>query len=180
MKTNIAPYFNVPVPGDFQGITLECLESILLAQAQECFWQKAVKDGLKDSSIARLAAKVSDFYAEAKDYGVKSDSITSEWIHHTTAKHHHFAAAAYFRAACDCLEKRKYGEQVAYLRESASCVDEAKHEIRYLNKVVAGDLNGLNNRVQEDLKRAEKDNDLIYLGNNLFSPQRLQSRLYRI
>ncbi|TVY88699.1 pH-response regulator protein [Lachnellula willkommii] len=150
-------------PEDMDDSTLESLEYLMLAQAQECFWQKAVMDGYKDASIAKLAAKVSDFYGAAGDWGVKSEAVSSEWIHHTTAKHHHFAAAAQYRQACDCLEKRKYGEEVARLRDSIACVNEALKEARYLNKVVLGDLNGLKNKVTEDLKRAEKDNDLIYL-----------------
>ena len=144
-------------------MTLECLEHLLLAQAQECFWQKAVKDGLKDASIAKLAAKVSDFYSQAGDFGIRSEAISTYWIHHMNAKHHHFAAAAQYRAACDCLEKRKYGEEVARLRDSLTCVNEALKEARWINKMVLGDLNGLKNRVSEDLKRSEKDNDVIYL-----------------
>lgn len=163
IRTNIIPEMRSPPPEDMDTMTLESLEKLLLAQAQECFWQKAVKDGLKDASISKLAARVSDLYSEAGDFGIKSDAISSEWIHHMTAKHHHFAAAAQYRAACDCLEKRKYGEEVARLRDSLSCVNEALKEQRYLNKAVLADLNGLKNRVQEDLKRAEKDNDMIYL-----------------
>lgn len=144
-------------------MTLQSLERLLLAQAQECFWQKAVKDGLKDASIARLAAQVSDFYAEAGDFAVKSDAISTDWIHHMTAKHHHFAAAAQYRQSLDCLEKRKYGEEVARLRDSLACVNEALKESRWINRVVLGDLNGLKTRVSEDLKRSEKDNDMIYL-----------------
>lgn len=88
-------------------MTIQSLELLLLGQGQECFWQKAVKDGLKDASIARLAAKVSDFYGDAGDLAVKSNAISTDWIHHMTAKHHHFAAAAQFRQSLDCLEKRK-------------------------------------------------------------------------
>lgn len=143
--------------------TLQSLEQLLLAQGQECFWQKAVKDGLKDVSIARLAAKVSDFYGDAGDLAVKSNAISTEWIHHMTAKNHHFAAAAQFRQSLDCLEKRKYGEEVARLRDSLNCVNEGLKESRWINRTVLGDLNGLKSRVAEDLKRAEKDNDIIYL-----------------
>jgi programmed cell death 6-interacting protein len=148
---------------DMDAMTMESLEQLMLAQAQECFWQKAVMDGLKDASIARLAAKVSDFYASGGDFGAKSDAISSEWIHHMNTKHHHFAAAAQYRAARDCLDKRKYGEEVARLRDSVVCVNEGLKEGRWINKIVLGDLQGLKNRVQEDLKRAEKDNDMIYL-----------------
>ena len=144
-------------------MTLQSLELLLLAQGQECFWQKAVKDGLKDVSIAKLAAKVSDFYGDAGDLAVKSNAISTDWIHHMTAKHHHFAAAAQFRQSLDCLEKRKYGEEVARLRDSLLCVSEGLKEQRWINRTVLGDLNGLKTRVAEDLKRAEKDNDVIYL-----------------
>ncbi|KAF2461726.1 BRO1-like domain-containing protein [Lineolata rhizophorae] len=163
LKTVVIPDLRTSPPEDMDETTLESLEQLLLAQGQECFWQKAVVDKLKDVSIARLAAKVSDLYSDAGDWGVKSASISSEWIHHMSAKHHHFAAAAQYRAACDCLEKRKYGEEVARLKDSLACVTEALREQRYIGKAVLNDLNGLKNRVQEDLKRAEKDNDMIYL-----------------
>ncbi|KAF2872702.1 BRO1-like domain-containing protein [Massariosphaeria phaeospora] len=163
LRDTVLPELRTAPPEDMDTMTLECLEKLMLAQGQECFWQKAVKDGLKDATIAKLAARVSDLYNEASEAGVQSDSISSEWIHHMTAKHHHFAAAAQFRAACDCLEKRKYGEEVARLRDSLSCVNEALKEQRYVNKAVQDDLNGLKNRVSEDLKRSEKDNDMIYL-----------------
>lgn len=144
-------------------MTLESIQQLLLAQAQECFWSKAVKDGLKDALISKLAARVSDYYDQAAEYGTKSDVVSTEWIHHMTAKHHHFAAAAQYRASRECLEKQNYGEEVARLRDSVVCVNEALKESRWINKVVLGDLNALKLRVTEDLKRAEKDNDVIYL-----------------
>lgn len=163
LKNVVIPELRSATPDDMDTLTLESLEALMLAQAQECFWQKAVKDGLKDGSIAKLAAKVSDLYHEARGWALKSESIRSEWIHHINAKHHHFAAAAQYRAACDCLEKRKYGEEVARLRDSLNCVNDALKEQKWINRAVLGDLNGLKKRVSEDLKRAEKDNDTIYL-----------------
>ncbi|KAL2836242.1 BRO1-like domain-containing protein [Aspergillus pseudoustus] len=163
LRVDIIPDMRSTPPEDMDEMTLQSLEELLLGQAQECFWQKAVKDGLKDASIARLAAKVSDFYADACEHAVKSNAISPEWIHHMTAKQHHFAAAAQYRQSLDCLEKRKYGEEVARLRDSVACVNEALKESRWINRTVLGDLNGLKNKVSEDLKRAEKDNDMIYL-----------------
>ncbi|KAJ5134007.1 hypothetical protein N7476_002774 [Penicillium atrosanguineum] len=163
LRTDIIPDLRSSPPEDMDEMTLQSLELLLLAQGQECFWQKAVKDGLKDASIARLAAKVSDFYGDTGDLAVKSNAISTEWIHHMNAKHHHFAAAAQYRQSLDCLEKRKYGEEVARLRDSLNCVNEGLKESRWINRVVLGDLNGLKGRVADDLKRAEKDNDVIYL-----------------
>lgn len=152
-------------PEDMDAHTLESLTQLMLAQSQECFWQKAVMDGYKDASIAKLASCVSDLYNLAGEAAVKSDAVSSAWIHHMTAKHHHFAAAAQYRAACDCLERSKFGEEIARLRDAVACVTEGLREARggHLGKIVVDDLNGLKRKVEEDLKRAEKDNDVIYL-----------------
>ncbi|KAL8815525.1 MAG: hypothetical protein Q9223_005344, partial [Gallowayella weberi] len=163
LKDTVIPDLRTTPPEDMDTMTLESIQQLLLAQAQECFWSKAVKDGLKDGLIAKLAAKVCDLYDQAAEYGTKSDIISTEWIHHMTAKHHHFAAAAQYRASLDCLDKQRYGEEVARLRDSLVCVNEALKESRWINKIVLGDLQGLKARVSEDLKRAEKDNDVIYL-----------------
>lgn len=153
-------------PEDMDLHTLEALKQLLLAQLQECFWKKAVMDGTyKDASIARLAARVSDLYNLAIESAMKSEAISSAWIHHMSAKHHHFAGAAQYRAACDCLEKKKFGEEVARLADAVACVNEGLKENRggYLNKSVLEDLQGLKRKVEEDLKRAERDNDKIYM-----------------
>ncbi|CAK7262832.1 pH-response regulator protein palA/rim20 [Sporothrix epigloea] len=153
------------VPDDMDAATLDCLEQLMLAQAQECFWMRAVSERYKDATIAKLAARLSDYYDAAGEAASKSDAISRAWIHHVSAKHHHFAAAAQYRASLDCLEKRRYGEEVARLQDALSCVAEGLKENRggYLGKTVVEDLNGLKRRVEEDLKRAERDNDVIYL-----------------
>lgn len=166
MKNQVLPELRMASPpDDMDEATLESLTQLLLAQSQETFWQKAVMDGYKDASIAKLAARVSDLYNLAGEAAMRSEAISSAWIHHMSAKHHHFAAAAQYRAACDCLEKRRYGEEVARLTDAVACVNEGLKEARggYLNKAVVEDLHGLKKRVEEDLKRAEKDNDIIYL-----------------
>ncbi|KAK3312926.1 BRO1-like domain-containing protein [Apodospora peruviana] len=166
MKKEVLPELRMAnPPDDMDEATLESLIQLFLAQSQECFWQKAVMDNYKDASIARLAARVSDLYSAAGEAAMRSEAISSAWIHHMSAKHHHFAAAAQYRAALDCLEKRKYGEEVARLTDAVACVNEGLKECRggYLSKAVVDDLNGLKRRVEEDLKRAEKDNDIIYL-----------------
>ncbi|KAF3012026.1 pH-response regulator protein palA/rim20 [Neopestalotiopsis sp. 37M] len=165
VKDEIIPELRTDPPDDMDEHTLESLLQLQLSQSQECYWQKAAMDGYKDASIAKLAARVSDLYNSAGEAAMRSEAISSSWIHHMSAKHHHFAAAAQYRAACDCLEKRKYGEEVARLQDAVACVNEGLKESRggYLNKIVVNDLNGLKRRVEEDLKRAEKDNDLIYL-----------------
>ncbi|KAI1195286.1 BRO1-like domain-containing protein [Nemania serpens] len=165
LKNEIIPELRTTPPDDMDEHSLESLIQLQLAQSQECFWLKAVMDRYKDASIAKLAARVSDLYNLASEAAMRSEAISSSWIHHMSAKHHHFAAAAQYRAACECLEKRKYGEEVARLRDAVACVGEGLKESRggYLSKIVVEDLNNLKKRVEDHLRRAERDNDMIYL-----------------
>ncbi|KAK8087159.1 BRO1-like domain-containing protein [Apiospora phragmitis] len=160
LKDEVVTELRTTPPEDMDEHTLESLLQLQLAQSQECFWQKAVMDGYKDASIAKLAARVSDLYNTAGEAAMRSEAISSSWIHHMSAKHHHFAAAA-----------QKYGEEVARLQDAVACVNEGLKETRggYLSKIVVDDLNGLKKRVEEDLKRAEKDNDMIFL--NIVPPK---------
>ncbi len=166
MKVEVLPDLRMTSPpDDMDDATLESLTQLFLAQSQECFWQKAAMDGYKDASIAKLAARVSDLYNLAGEAAMRSEAISSAWIHHMSAKHHHFAAAAQYRAACDCLEKKRYGEEVARLSDAVACVSQGLKECKggYINKAVVDDLQGLKKRLEDDFKRAEKDNDIIYL-----------------
>ncbi|KAA8907826.1 BRO1-like domain-containing protein [Sphaerosporella brunnea] len=163
LHQSVIPELRSTPPEDMDAMTLACLEQLMLAQAQECFWLKAVQDENKDSVIARLAASVSDYYDTAGEFGSKSSSIRSEWMHHMNAKHYHFAAAAQYRQAQDCLAKSKYGEEVARLKDSLDAANEALSYRRYLNQTIIGDLMGLKDKVTDVLKGAEKDNDMIYM-----------------
>ncbi|KAL3959460.1 hypothetical protein ACCO45_004577 [Purpureocillium lilacinum] len=166
IQKTILPELRMPdPPDDMDDSTLEALVQLFLAQSQECMWQSSVLRDLKDLSIAKLAARVSDLYNSAAEAAMRSEAISSAWIHHMTAKHHHFAAAAQYRAARDCLEKRKYGEEVARLKDSVACLTEGLKETRggYINKMIVDDLNALKRKAEDDLKRAEKDNDMIFL-----------------
>jgi len=170
MKTAVLPELRMPSPpDDMDESTLESLVQLMLAQSQECFWMKAATERYKDATIAKLAARLSDLYNAAGEAAMKSEAVSSAWIHHMSAKHHHFAGAAQYRQSLDCLEKRKYGEEVARLKDALSCSNEGLKETRggYVNKAVQEDLNGLKNRIEEDLKRAEKDNDVIYLSRHV-------------
>jgi programmed cell death 6-interacting protein len=163
LQTDVIPTLNVTPPSDMDPYCLQSLENLMLAQAQEFVWQKAVKDGLKDMSIAKIAAKISDLFASAVELGRKTDGIPSQWIHHMKARHFHFAAVVQYRAACDCLDKRRYGEEVARLQDCLNCVEEGLKESKYVNREVVEAFNALKSKAQDDLKRAEKDNDIIYL-----------------
>lgn len=160
-------YLDTAKGHDFNGIdtaTVQCLRAICVGQAQELVWQKAVRGGaMKATAIARLAAKVADFYREASGWGTQAASIRQEWLNHLQTKTGHFQAAAHFRMAAHALDTFEYGVQVAHLKAAlAQCIEAVKYQ-RYVAQVVKEDLAGLHTAVAETLSGAERDNDLVYL-----------------
>ncbi|KAI0833513.1 BRO1-domain-containing protein [Trametes gibbosa] len=147
----------------------KCLEFIMLAQAQECVWQRAVMDNYKNGLIAKLAAKVASFYGSAVKY-VKDSSpsikhiFPSNWASHLETKEFHFLAAAQFRKSLEDLEAHRYGHEVARLSE-AQVLARKGYDIGRRGAVaqpVQQDIKSLLDIVQKNVARAERDNDLIY------------------
>ncbi|KAH9849704.1 BRO1-domain-containing protein [Lenzites betulinus] len=148
---------------------VKCLEFLILAQAQECVWQRAVMDSYKNGLIAKLAAKVASFYGSAAKY-VKEASppikhiFPSNWVSHVETKEFHFLAAAQFRKSLEDLEAHRYGHEVARLSE-AQVLARKGYDIGRRGAVaqpVQQDIKSLLDIVQKNVARAERDNDLIY------------------
>lgn len=155
---------SLAIPRDFYGDTVLCLKFLMLAQAQETIWQKALGNTtLKDTVIARLSMLTSDLYGQALEYGNRSDYIKLEWINHIGVKKFHFKAAAYYRMSIVSQDSFEYGEQVALLRVASSSCDSALKYKKYVTQLVVEDLRGLNQTIKDVLRGAEKDNDLVYI-----------------
>lgn len=144
--------------------TILCLEALMIAQAQEVIWLKAISNAtMKNSVIARLSIKVSELYQTALGYAEKSESIILDWINQFKVKVHHFDAASHYRMAIVAQDNFEYGIQVARLQRASRCCTKAILFKRYVNPKVIEDLEGLMDAVNENLRSAEKDNDLVYL-----------------
>lgn len=149
---------------DFDQQTLSALRSLMLAQAQELIWLKAVTNpSMKNTVVARLAMKVSDLYAEAWEHANNSDKITLDWTNYMKVKQLHLKAGAHYRMSIVAQDSFDYGVQVAHLKYAASLAKEAAKHKRYVSEFVLEDLKGLTTTVEDTLRTAEKDNDLVYL-----------------
>ncbi|KAI7906675.1 BRO1-like domain-containing protein [Cokeromyces recurvatus] len=159
-------------PLDMSTYALQTLIYLMLAQAQECVWQKAAMDQLRDGTIARLALQIADFYDLAYMQSANAAIQTvfpSTWIIHMQIKQLHFTAAAQFRKSCECISQDRYGEEIARLQLAAGFVRQAFDLTRQEKSkgdamvAVLNDLRSLQQIIASNLARAEKDNDVIYL-----------------
>ncbi|KAI9098591.1 BRO1-like domain-containing protein [Phlyctochytrium arcticum] len=159
------PSMNLPTAPDFSPSALNTLSNFMLAQAQECFWYKAVVDKMKDAVIARLAAQVAMFYEQAHTNAVSSGVFHDSWLVQMDIKVHHFKAAAQFRQSQVCLAAGKYGEEIARLQAAIGHVKKALNSSSFkkTSSYVQSDLKNLQGTIEQALQRAEKDNDIVYM-----------------
>ncbi|KAI8378008.1 BRO1-like domain-containing protein [Radiomyces spectabilis] len=152
---------------------LQSLTNLMLAQAQECVWQKAAIDQLRDGTIARLASKVAEYYDAAYELATNSsiqNVFPKSWSTHMQVKALHFNAASQFRKACECISQNRYGEEIArlqlaqtYTRRAFDLVKSFFNGTPNVSTAVMNDLRSLQQIIQTNLARAIKDNDIIYL-----------------
>ncbi|OJT11438.1 pH-response regulator protein palA/RIM20 [Trametes pubescens] len=156
-------------PIELGNAFVKSLEFLMLAQAQECVWQRAVMDSYKNGLIAKLAQKVASFYGSAAKY-VKDASpsikhvFPSNWVSHLETKEFHFLAAAQYRKSREDLEAHRYGHELARLFEAQTLAKKG-YDIGRRGGVaqpVQQDIKSLLDNVQKNVSRAERDNDLIY------------------
>lgn len=129
------------------------LVAIMLAQAQECFWFKAIQDGHKNSLIAKLAERVSECYEESLKFGRKAQLIRDDWCLHLESKFNYFKAVTYFRNGLSLGEKKNFGAQIRSLEIA----------LVYLRKSDLPSKPGFLTKIEECLQEAQRDNDFIYL-----------------
>ncbi|KAG8743647.1 pH-response regulator protein palA/rim20 [Ceratobasidium sp. 414] len=180
------------MPSELTEPALKSLESLMLAQAQECFWQKASMESYKDGTLSKLAKQVSVHYENSLTAAtsLSPSPFPQEWLNHITLKKHHFEGVAQFRQSRSDLHTHKsvnvsvlppYGIELGRLKlaqnevkqglERASrgvakaVIDDIKVVTVHLDSVRCADavvVQSLSKTLDTNLTRAQKDNDLIY------------------
>ncbi|CDK28420.1 unnamed protein product [Kuraishia capsulata CBS 1993] len=151
------------IPSELQPEIVVVFKDLMLAQAQESIWQRAVGLKTRDSAIAKLAIQVKDFYYLAKEGALKTRAIPQGWKNHITLKMYHFQGAAYYRQSLMYLESGNHGAQVAFLLAASEAGKNATANTKGVSPAVLDDLQSFLAVLSEDARKAERDNDLIYL-----------------
>ncbi|KAF9937896.1 pH-response regulator protein palA/rim20 [Modicella reniformis] len=165
LQDKVIPELRITPTVDISAAALTVFIDLMLAQAQECYWQRAILDGRSDLLIAKLAAKVAQYYETANEGATHSNMsslFTIIWTSQMHAKLLHFNAVAQYRRSCQSISKNNYGEEIARLMIATRLVSSALDLKQNLKGPVVDDLESLQNVIQKNLQRAERDNDNIY------------------
>ncbi|GAA5912612.1 uncharacterized protein JCM6883_005327 [Sporobolomyces salmoneus] len=163
--------------GDLRREVMEGWREYLRASIQEIGWQKSVIDRLKNGTISKLAKQVSIHYRDCLRF-FPSDYLPTEWTKFLKLKEVHFEAVAEFRRSLDDLGANRYGDEIGRLSHSVSILQSTLSDtITLKGKLLKGtstngvletvvkDSKGFLKVLEDNLKRANKDNDLIYLSH---------------
>lgn len=131
--------------------TLMDLKYLMMAQAMECYWGKAINDGMKDKIISKLSSQVVTFYQNAITYSNKSVLIRTDWIDNFRDKCWNFQAKTLFRMGKDYHSQEKYGLEVACYQTVEQCLQNCQDV-----------SHSFQSTVKECLTDVERDNDFIY------------------
>jgi len=146
---------------------LVMLVGLMLAQAQECFCEKAAKDGMSANVITMLAAQTAEYYNGTHNAMISSglkNHLDKSWSRETKIKAFYFEAMANYYASIGLHAKDLYGEEVARLQIAVSHIgdDFVKANIRKTPAEFQEWFNKLSETITKAFLVAEKENDSIY------------------
>ena len=159
--------------GDAMGMDLSdnaisMCASLMLAQAQALFYEKAVKDKSSRGLLAKLANQTSNFYETAAQMaaGLK-DHLDPSWISHCKFQESLFLAAAHFQQAMAdkpnvTAKLSGFGALVARLR-AARDIATSVDQIPGISATTISSMGPLKEAIRVELTAVEYDNTNVYI-----------------
>uniref|UniRef100_A0A0G4I2X1 BRO1 domain-containing protein n=1 Tax=Chromera velia CCMP2878 TaxID=1169474 RepID=A0A0G4I2X1_9ALVE len=152
---------------DLKDATLSMCSSLMLAQAQSCFYEKAVKDRLNRSLLAKLANQTSQYYSAALNFAQQvSGQMDPSWVAHCRIQELAYQTAAHFQQAMAEKEKAQettegWGPIIARFSLAEQLCERAVE----LSKQSGLPLNpaALQQSIKTEKASTQKDNDTVYL-----------------
>ena len=139
--------------------TLTCLISLMLAQAQEIFYYKAIKDKMRELIISKLAAQCSDFYADALK-AIQHESlkdIQKTWLALVAGKQALYHAMSEYHKAEHENNEKNIGEALTRYGKALELLKVAEQrggkEFSVKQQLTV---------VQTAYDKAKKENDYVY------------------
>eukprot|EP00753_Platysulcus_tardus_P004545 PLAT12543.15.p1 GENE.PLAT12543.15~~PLAT12543.15.p1 ORF type:complete len:746 (-),score=421.35 PLAT12543.15:63-2300(-) len=172
LKDSVLPEISGPVPSDLSADGLNMAINLMLAQAQACFYESAVKNSSKPSIVAMLGASCAFLYHCAFSHARSSTmngTLDRNWGAHMMFQVGCFEGASQYWQSAAVLAKAGdigvgYGEELVRLDTAAAVLRDAlKQGSRYLGPELVETARQLEGLVSRRLAKASADNDTIYL-----------------
>ncbi|RKO97392.1 hypothetical protein CAUPRSCDRAFT_10935, partial [Caulochytrium protostelioides] len=100
IHTALVPRFSEAVESDMSESALEAQNALLLGQATQCFFERAMTDAISSAVMSMVAAQVADYYQmaliKATTGAPAKPRLPKAWMARLNAKYHVFLAMAHF------------------------------------------------------------------------------------
>jgi len=151
---------------DLSDTSLTFLAALMLAQAQACFFEKAVAANAVSTLVAKLALGCASLFDNAYKiccrYSWIMKSGDFSWIDHLLFKYYCFQATGYFWFATSKLKENKVAQEIAYLKKAASMIKQCSPHIKKVLTGMKGAHQQLTDAINSRLKVVEHENETIY------------------
>ncbi|KAL0912401.1 hypothetical protein M5K25_018369 [Dendrobium thyrsiflorum] len=150
-------------------LSVECagmLERLMLAQAQECFFEKVIADAKPHGICSKVARQVGLFYEEAYatlNAAPLNQHFDRTWISHIQLKAAQFYAEACYRCSLELHGKEEIAEEIARLKIGINALTDAKKSVKGIAAPLLDAVSRLEGHMNQNLERAIKENDRVYL-----------------
>ncbi|KAL0214619.1 hypothetical protein P9112_006803 [Eukaryota sp. TZLM1-RC] len=153
-----------PLVPDLTSDCLTLMQTLMLAQAQECFVEYAKLSNIASDPLLKLMMCAGKMYEKVVSLS-KAPSIASvidqSWILRAYSKSVLFSAVVHQVLAHQCETKMEYGEQVARLRLASKLLNGAFNKVPNIGQLLPS-LEMAKKVVDNELRAAEKANSEIY------------------
>ncbi|XP_010918463.1 vacuolar-sorting protein BRO1 [Elaeis guineensis] len=142
------------------------LERLMLAQAQECFFEKVIADGKPPGLCSKVARQVGLYYEEAYapiTAPPLNQHFDRTWVSHVQLKAAQFYAEACYRYSLELHEKEEIAEEIARLKIGLGALTDAKKSAKGVAQPLMDAVSRLESNMNRNLERATKENDRVYL-----------------
>ncbi|XP_078161907.1 vacuolar-sorting protein BRO1-like [Carex rostrata] len=155
--------------GESVDVSRECvsmLETLMVAQAQECVFNRAVIAGISATNCSKAARQVGLYYEEvfqALNTAPLNQHFDKGWFVHIQLKASQFYAESYYHYSLHLHKNDQIGEEIARLQMGIDRLSSTKRTvIKGASSSHIGVISQLKNNMNSQLEKAKKENNSIY------------------
>lgn len=167
LKDHVAMKAENPRPVDISPECVTMLEKLMLSQAQEIFYEKAVADGKTAGVVAKLGKQTAILYDEVFRALTTNPTLAAHfdksWPSHAIAKSQYYDIQACYKQGLGHYEKSEIGPAIVYMRKAMLIIEDAKKNARMVHQDMADNLKLLERDCMTSLSKYEKENNTVYL-----------------